>query len=155
VFGLGLPEVAFGNHFGDDLAWPQTRGVDVGDGVQRDSLLLLVGVEDRRPVACAHVVALPVLRRRIVDLEEELEQRPVVGLRRVVEDLDGLRVPGMVAVGGVGVLAAGVSHARRHDAGLLADQVLHAPEAAARQDRLLVLGHACASSVVNSFLYSP
>ena len=145
VLGLGLPEVARGRDFRDDLARPQPRGLDVGDGVQRDALLLVVGVEDRRAVAGADVVALPVLRRRVVDLEEELQQRPVVGLRGVVDDLDRLGVPGMVAVGGVGVLAAGVADPGRDHAGLLADQVLHAPEAAARQDRLLVVAHACAS----------
>ena len=75
VLGFGLPEIARRRHLGDDLARPQPRGLDVGDGVQRDALLLVVGVEDRRAVAGADVVALPVLRRRIVDLEEELQQR--------------------------------------------------------------------------------
>ena len=42
VLRLGLPEVARGRHLGDDLARPQARGVDVGDGVQRDALLLVV-----------------------------------------------------------------------------------------------------------------
>ena len=70
---LGLPEIARGSHFRDDLARPQARGVDIGDGVQRDALLLVVDIEDRRPVTGTDVVALPVLGRRIVDLEEELQ----------------------------------------------------------------------------------
>src|SRR5215217_6318509 len=109
VLRLGLPEITCRHDFGDDLARPQPRRLDVGDGVQRHGLLLVVGVEDRRPVAPADVVALPVLGRRVVDLEEELEQRPIVGLRRVVDDLDRLGVPGMIAVGGVGVLATGIA----------------------------------------------
>ena len=45
-------------------------------------------VEDRRAVARAAVVALAVQGRRIVDLEEELEQVAVGGLLRVEDDLD-------------------------------------------------------------------
>src|SRR6478735_1300724 len=60
VLLLGLPEVTRGLHLGDDLAGPQARRVDVGDGVLGDGLLLVAGVEDRRAVAAAHVVALPV-----------------------------------------------------------------------------------------------
>src|SRR4029078_4212314 len=129
------------------------------------ALLLVVGVEDGRPVAASAVVALAILGGRIVDLGEDLQQVAEVGLRWVVDDLDRLRVPGVVAVGGVCVLPAGVADARRDHARLPADQVLHAPEAATRQDRLLMVAHACASSFLrprspgfwppNSRLYSP
>src|SRR3954468_10318891 len=153
MFRFGFPEVARRRHFGDHLARPQPGRVDVGDSVQRDALLLIVDVEDRRPVAGADVIALAVLRRRIVDLEEELQQVAEVRLRRVVHDLDRLGVAWVIAVRRVGVLAAGVADASRNDAGLFADQVLHAPETAARQDRLLVLGHGFASCVENRVLY--
>ena len=45
----------------------------IGDGVERHLLLVVVDVEDRRSIAGPHIVALAVLRRRIVNLEEELE----------------------------------------------------------------------------------
>src|SRR6185312_15953524 len=69
-----------------------------------------------------------------------LQQRAVVRLFRVVDDLDGLGVPRVVAVGGVAVLTAAVTDAGADDAGLLANQILHAPKASARQNRRLV-GH--------------
>ncbi len=57
VLGLGLPERADRGDLGDDLAGPQAGGVDVGDGVLRDLLLLVAGVEDRRSVRGTDVVA--------------------------------------------------------------------------------------------------
>ena len=68
-----------------------------------------------------------------MDLEEELQQVAVARLGRVEQDLDRLGVAGVVAVGRVGVLAAGVADPGRQDARLPPDQVLHAPEAAARE----------------------
>jgi len=52
----------------------------------------MAGVEDRGAVIGADVVHLPVERRRIVDLEEELEDVAERGLLRVEDDLDRLRV---------------------------------------------------------------
>ena len=137
MLGLGLPEVAGRADLGHHLAGPQAGRLDVGDGVQRDSLLLVVDIEDRRPVAGAPVVALAVLRCRVVDLEEELQQRAVVGGGGVVDDFDGLGVRAVIAVGRVGDVAAGVADPGGDHTGLLADQVLHAPEAAAGENRLL------------------
>src|SRR6201989_1281380 len=88
-----------------------------------------------------------------MDLEEELEHAAEVGLRRVVHDLERLRVAGVIAIGGMVVLAAGVPDAGGDHPRLLADQVLHPPEAPACQDRRLVVGHT--SSLVNRVLYSP
>jgi hypothetical protein len=73
VLGLRLPERPRGRDLGHHLAGPQTGGLDVGDGVLGHPLLLVVDVEDRRAVAQPDIVALAVLRRRVVDLEEELE----------------------------------------------------------------------------------
>ena len=50
---FGVPERPSGGDFGDGLAGPQAGGVDVRDGVQSDALLLVTGVENRRPVAQA------------------------------------------------------------------------------------------------------
>src|SRR6478672_7871528 len=74
VLGFGFPEGPRRGDLGDDLAGPDAGGVDVLDRVFGDRALLVVRVEDRRPVAGADVVALAVHRRGIVDLEEELEQ---------------------------------------------------------------------------------
>ena len=101
MLGLGLPEGSGRRDLGDHLAGPQAGRVDVGDRVFGDALLLVVEVEDRRAVAGADVVALAVLRRRVVDLEEELEQVAVRDLLGVEDDLDGLGVA-VVAVGRVG-----------------------------------------------------
>src|SRR5207342_3216979 len=61
VLGFGFPERAGRRDFGDHLARPQARGIDVGDGLLGDALLRFVAIEDRGAVAHAHVVALPVL----------------------------------------------------------------------------------------------
>src|SRR3712207_8060591 len=73
------------------------------------SFLRLGGVENLRPVGGSHVVALPVLGRRIVDLEEVLQQVAVADPLRFEEDLDALRLPLVVAVGGVRHVPAGVA----------------------------------------------
>jgi len=137
VLRLGLPEGPGLRHLGDHLARPQAGRVHVGDGVLGDLLLLVIEVEDGRPVAGPDVVALPVPGRRVMDLEEELQQVPVGRLLRVEDDLDRLGVAVVVPVGGVRHVAAGVADPGGDHAGLPADEVLHAPETAAGQDRLL------------------
>jgi len=89
-----------GRHFCDDLARPQLRGIDIGNRVFRNPLLLVARVKDCRTIASAYVVALAVARRRVVDLEEELEQGPVADLLRIKGDLDGFCVRAVIAVGG-------------------------------------------------------
>ena len=54
---------------------------------------------------------------------------------RIEDDLDRLGMRAVIAVRRMRHVAAAVADARRHDAGQLADQVLHAPEAAARENR--------------------
>src|SRR5829696_7159745 len=139
VLRLGLPERTRRSDLGDDLAGPQPGRLDVGDGVLGDPALLLIEVEDRRAVARAEVVPLAVQRRRVVDLEEELEQLPIGGHFGVEGDLDRLGVGPVVPVGGVGDLASGVAHPRREHPWTLSDQVLHPPETPSGQDRLLPL----------------
>src|ERR1700730_16073901 len=77
VLGLRLPEGAGRGNFGHDLARPQAGGVDIGDGILGDPLLLGRRIEYRRAIARSDVVALAVQRRRIVNLEEELQQLAV------------------------------------------------------------------------------
>ena len=124
-----------GLKLGDDLAGPETGCVHVGDRVFGDGLLLIARVEDRGAVAGADVVALPVLRRRIVDLEEEFEDFAEADLLRVEDDLDRLGVRAVIAIGGVRDVAAGVADAGRDHARIAAQQVLHAPEATPGQNR--------------------
>src|SRR3954468_15012613 len=134
VLGLGLPErdrlADLGHHF----AGPQARGVDVGDRVLGDLALLVARQEDLGAVAGADVVALAVLRRRVVDLEEELEDVSVGDALGVEDDLDRLGVTRMVPVGRVVVLPAGVSDPGGEDPIAAAQQLLDAPEAAPRED---------------------
>jgi hypothetical protein len=142
VLGLGLPERPGGLDRGHGLLGPQSRGVDVGDRVAGDLLLLGREREDRRAVARSDVVALTVHRRRVVDLEEEREDVAVRGLRRVEDDLDSLGVTRVLTIGRVIVASARVADAGVQHARLAADQVLHAPEAAAREDGGLGAGGA-------------
>ena len=147
VLLLGLPELAGRLDLGDDLAGPQPGRVDVRDRVERDATLLLTGVEDRRPVAAADVVALPVLRRRVVDLEEELQQVPEGDLLGIEDDLDRLGVVAVVAVRGVRRVAAGVADAGGDHSRAASQQLLRTPEASAGEDRCLGRGHAPTSFV--------
>jgi hypothetical protein len=134
VLGLGLPERDRLADLGHDLAGPQARRVDVGDRVLGDPALLLARIEDLRAVAGAEVVALAILRGRVVDLEEELEDVAVGDALGVEDDLDGLGVTRMVPVGRVVVLPAGVSDPGRDDSIAAAQQLLDAPEAGAPSD---------------------
>ena len=74
MLGLSLPESAGRSDFGHHLPRPETRGIDIGDGILGDTPLLVAGVEDRGAVARSPIVALAVLGRGIVNLEEELEK---------------------------------------------------------------------------------
>src|SRR6185437_9890086 len=154
VLRFGFPEIARGCDFSDGLAGPQARGIHIGDRVFGDAFLLVVGVEDRRAVAGADVVALAIHRGRVVDLEKEFQQRAVADARRIEGDLDRFGVGAVVAVRGIGNVAAGIADARRNHAGLLADQVLHAPEAAAGKDGALG-SHDWVSKWLSSFRTSP
>jgi hypothetical protein len=71
---LRFSKVARWDYLCHDLSRPQPGGIDLRDGFLRDAFLLIVGVEDRRLIARAGVVALSVLGGEIVNLEEELQQ---------------------------------------------------------------------------------
>src|SRR5260221_1449302 len=142
VLRLCLPEVGCGEDLGDRLARPQAGNIDVGDGVFGDPLLLVAGVEDRRPIAAADVIALPVARAGVMNLEEEFEDLPIADARRIKSDLDRLGVVAVVAIGGVRDAAAGVADPRRQNSVVTAKQVLHAPKATTGQNgSVLLYGH--------------
>jgi hypothetical protein len=84
----------------------RTGGLDIRDRILGDALLLVIHVENARAVACAHVVALTVARRWIVNLEEKLERCPVAHDLWIKNDLDGLRLCAVVSVSRVGKIAA-------------------------------------------------
>src|SRR6478735_9983863 len=109
MLGLGFPERPYRGQFGDDLAGPQAGCIDIGDGVLRDPLLLLAGVEDRRAIARPAVIALAVQRRGIVDLEEEFQDLAETDDPGIEDDLDRFGVIAVVAIGGVRHLAAGIT----------------------------------------------
>src|SRR5207342_2359608 len=141
VLGFGFPEITGRRDFGDRLARPQAGRVDVGDGVQCDALLLGRGVVDRRAVGRTQVIALAVARARVVDLEEEFQQVAIADARGIEHDLDCLGMGAVVAVGGIAHFAAAVTHARTDDTVHAAQQILHAPEASAGEDRALQSRH--------------
>jgi len=134
MLGLGLPERSDGRHLGDNLARPEAGRIDIGDGVFGDPLLLIIGIEDGRPVARAPVVALTVQRRGIVDLEKEFQQFSVSDDLGIKDDFDGFRMIAVIAIGRVRHLAAAVAHPGRNHAGISPQQILHTPEAAPGKD---------------------
>src|SRR5580704_3172960 len=134
MFRLGFPEGARGSHLRHHLAGPQTRSVHVGDRVFGDALLLVAGIENRRAVARAQIVSLPVARRGIVNLEEEFQNAPIADFGGIENDFDRFGVGAVIAIGGVGHVAARIADARRHDAVVAAKEILHAPEAAAGEN---------------------
>src|SRR5580658_334586 len=149
MLGLGLPEIAGGYQFRHHFSGPEPRRVDIGDRVQGDFSLRVAGIEDRRAVARAAVVALAVLGRRVVDLEEEFQQRPEIGLGRIEQDLDCFGVVAVIAIGRVRHLAAGISDPGGDHAGISAYQILHTPETAAGENGT-ILGHRISSAWVRA-----
>ncbi len=70
------------------------RRVQLRDVGLRNPLLVVVLIEDRRPVRRAHIRPLPVQLRRIVrHRKEDAQQLPVRDLRRIVDHLHRLGVP--------------------------------------------------------------
>src|SRR5271165_229805 len=112
MLGLGLPEITGRCNLGHHFSRPKTRGIDIGDGLSSDSLLLLARVEDRRSIARPGVVALPVPRARIMNLEEEFENLTVAEFCGVEDDLDRFGMGAVIAVGRIAHLAARVADPR-------------------------------------------
>src|SRR5262249_57393988 len=87
-------------------------------------------IKDRRAIAESDVIPLPIFRGRIVNLKKELEQPAVADLCRIENNLDGLGVSSVVAVGSIRHVPTRIANPGRDHAVEAADKVLHAPEAA-------------------------
>ena len=109
MFRLGLPERTRRRHLGDYLTRPKPGRIHVGDGVVRDAMLFFARVKYGRSITRSPVVALPVQRGRIVNLEEELKQLAIADLAWIEDNLDGFRVRSVVAIGGVRNITARVT----------------------------------------------
>ena len=103
----------------------------------RRLFLLFAGGENGGTVLCADIAALTVFGSRIMHFEKEYEQIAVGGLRGIKGDFNGFGVVGIananVFVGRVFGVSARIANAGGDYARLFADEVLHAPEASARQ----------------------
>src|SRR3989442_15748175 len=93
---LGPPELGGGEDLGHDLLAVLTRAVLGVPASQGDRLLLVVMEEDDGAVLAPEVEALPVLRRRVVDVPEAVEQGLVGDLGGVVLHPHHLGVAGAV-----------------------------------------------------------
>src|SRR5580692_12336957 len=134
VFGLRFPEFRCGLYFGHYLSGPKTRSVNVRDRLLRNPLLFFGCVENGGAVAGSDVISLAVLRRRIVNLEKEFQQLPITQLLWIEDDFDRLGMAFVVAIRCVRNVASGVADPRGDHAWTAAQQILHAPEAAAREN---------------------
>lgn len=113
VVGLGVPPATSGQDLCADGALPPLLVDLVGD-IGGGLALLVVVVKDGAAVLGAHVGALAVLGGGVVHAVEELKQRAVCDLLRVVDDLQSLGVwrtelasaPGALELGVRGVLTA-------------------------------------------------
>src|SRR6185437_807077 len=157
MLGFRLPERAFRNKLSDYLPRPFAGCFNVPDGAGRHALLLLIGVEDSRPVTFASVVSLAVKSRRIVNLEEELKQFPVAQDRRIKDDFNRFSMGAMISVCCIRNVSAGIADSTRNHAGKLTKKVLHPPEAAAGENCSFGLAHAVSflSGDSKSLTYSP
>src|SRR6185312_1675337 len=140
VIFLGDPEWPSGRDFGDDGAAIDMRRVQIGDEVLGNLFLLLVEVENGRPIRRPKIVALAVAGSGVVDLEKEFKQFTVGQLFGVEDDLDAFGMCAVIAICGIGHVAARITDGRRDDAGKLADQLFDAPKTSACQDCFLC-GH--------------
>ena len=99
VLGLRLRERASRCELSDHTSRPQARSLDIGDRLFGDALLLVARIENGRSVAESKVVALTIARRRIVNLEEEVDQRAVADPVRIKNDLDPFRMGSATTIG--------------------------------------------------------
>jgi hypothetical protein len=69
-----------------------------------------------------------------VDLKKELEQSAIGGLRGIEDDLDRLGMGAVIAICRIRHVATCVPGPGRDHTGQLADEILHAPKAAASEN---------------------
>ncbi len=112
-----------------------------GDELFRHGLLCVILIKNGGPVLRAHIRALPINLRGIVDFKEQLGEFLVGNLGRIIRHAHGFGVArasrAHVLVGGVGRASAGVAGLGIADARHGLKGILHAPEAAPGEDRFL------------------
>ena len=116
---------------GYNRAFPGAFLVHPVDHLSRGLFLGLISVKDGGAVGSSDVIALPVDGCGIVHAEEKIQQVGDVGQLWVESDPESFRVPGMMLVGWVVVLPAGVAAFGIHHPRLAAKQFFHTPEASA------------------------
>ena len=139
MIGLGGIERLQRHDLGHDRPRKYFRLIKLSDVSLGDPFLLIVAVENGRPVLRAFVGALAIKLRGIVrDREKYAQQFAVSNLRGVVNDLHRLGVSGFAGadgfvLGGFG-RAAGVAGGRADDSLYMLEDRLNAPETSARND---------------------
>src|SRR5437868_451482 len=114
MFRLGFPKSTGGRNFSHHFAGPNPRRVDISDGVTCNSFLFVACVEDGRTIAGSPVVPLPIQCGRVVNLEEELQQRPVTELLRIEDDFNCLGLSAVITVGRIGYVATRIANPCRN-----------------------------------------
>src|SRR5215471_2827524 len=131
MFRLGFPKSTGRREFSHHFTGPNPRRVDISDGVTCNSFLFVACVEDGGTIAGSPVVALAIQCGRVMNLEEELKQRPVTELVRNEDDFNCLGMSAVMTVGRIGYVATRIADPCRNHTKIAAQQVLHAPKATA------------------------
>ena len=96
--------------------------------------LFIIRVENGGTIGSADIIPLAVQCGGIVDLKKEIQQIFEIRFGWIVGDFQRLGVSRMILIGGILILAAGVSSLRVNHARKFAEQVFHSPEASAGKD---------------------
>jgi hypothetical protein len=126
---LRLPEFSRRHNFRYCFTGPQSRGIDVSNGFFSNALLLVAGIENCGAITVAKIISLAISCCWIVDLEEELQDLAVRDFQRVEDDLDCFGMTRMVPIRGVRDVAACIADPSGNYAWIVAQQILHSPEA--------------------------
>jgi len=129
---------------GDRIAEFRIRGLL---GLLGDFALGLVVGEDNRAILGAVVNPLAVQGGGVVGLPEMLEQRRIVDLLGIEDNLDDLRMPGLTSanllIGRIPLVSTGIARRDGLDPVEGLEQSFHAPEASTAESCLLfVVAHA-------------
>ncbi len=98
MLGFRFPKIASRLNLGNDFARPQPRRIDVLDRIQGNFLLLIAGIENSRPIGRPTIVSLAILRRWVMDLEEELQQLSKVCFGWIKNHFNRLGVSPMISI---------------------------------------------------------
>src|SRR5690242_12326878 len=109
MFRFGFPKSTCRRDFSHHFTGPNPRCVDIGDGVICNSLLFVACVEDGGTIAGSPVVALAIQCGRVMNLEEELKQRPVTELVRIEDDFNCLGMSAVITVCRIGYVATRIA----------------------------------------------